>query len=116
MKKLISSFYSDISSISVNGSIDGDVLQTRADKTLRQLFEPYIEYNDLIAGAFHDIVSVFGDLDTRDIFKEIDDRSTKFYESQPETTEAGKQRARKNTSYNKEMRDFVRTYNNKRNL
>ena len=105
-----------IAPIYIDETVDGDVFQVEAIKILKRLFAPYIEYNNLIAISFYEFEGTFSDLDTRDLYKEIDDRSTTFYESLPKTFGAGKQRAHKTISYNKEMRDFVRTYDKKRNL
>jgi len=117
IKSLIDAFYEEIDPLfDAKGTAPTAVFQVEATKILKQLFSPYIEYNDLIANAFDDIKSNYKELDTSDIYKEIDDRSNKFYESLPKTTGAGKQIAHKTTSYNKEMRDFVRTYYKKRNL
>ena len=93
------------------------MFQKEANKILEKLFKPYIEYNNLIAICLYDIEQEYKGFDTSDIYKEIDDRSNIFYESLPKSlTGSGRPNYKNYTSYNKEMRDFVRTYDKKRNL
>ena len=116
--KIQSALYAEIGPMLDAGGnpIDGPAFQEQVNKLLQQSLKPFVDPNDLVSVFFNNLNAEFPTIKLADVYDEIDKRTFDFYESRPETTGAGKQRAHKTTSYNKEMRDFIRTYDKKRNL